>query len=68
MVEERLPQKILNWTPTGSGKQGDQKHDGKMAYSDLWTKVVYEIETEFVGDWVSKDVAIRHRKITYIHI
>jgi hypothetical protein len=32
--------------------------------------VVCEMETgrtEFVGDWVSKDVAIRHRKITYTH-
>jgi hypothetical protein len=32
--------------------------------------VVCEMETgrtEFVGDWVSKYVAIRHRKITYTH-
>jgi hypothetical protein len=40
------------------------------AYSERWKNEVYEMETgrrDFVGDWVSKDVAIRHRMTTYIH-
>jgi hypothetical protein len=46
---------------------GDQKQDGKKAYSDRWKNVVYEKEagrTDFVGDWVSKDIAIRHQTTT----
>jgi hypothetical protein len=70
MDGERLPQRILNRTPTGRKKEGDQKQDGKKAYSELWNNVVYEMETgrtDFFGDWVSKDVAIRCRTTTYIH-
>jgi hypothetical protein len=51
------------------GKEGDQKQDGKKAYLELWQNVVYETETgrtDFIGDWVSKDVAIRHRTTTYM--
>jgi hypothetical protein len=51
------------------GKDGDQKQDGKKAYSERWKNVVCEMETgrtEFVGDWMLKDVAICHRT-TYIH-
>jgi hypothetical protein len=52
------------------GKEGDQKQDGKKAYLEVWKNVVSEMEawrTDFVGDWVSKDVAIRHGTTTYIH-
>jgi hypothetical protein len=52
------------------GKEGDEKQDGKKTYSELWKNVVYKMETgrtDFVGDWVSKDVAKRHRTTTDIH-
>jgi hypothetical protein len=48
----------------------DQIQDGKKAYLELWKNVVYKMETamtDFVGDWVSKDVTMRHIT-TYIHI
>jgi hypothetical protein len=38
------------------------------AYSELWKSVVFEMEssrTDFVGDWVSKDVALRHITTAY---
>jgi hypothetical protein len=44
--------------------------DGCKAYSELRKNVFSAMETgrtELVGDWVSKDVAIRHRTTTYIH-
>jgi hypothetical protein len=47
-------------------KEEYQKQDGKKAYSELRKNVVSEMETgrtDFVRDWVSKDV--RHRT-TYI--
>jgi hypothetical protein len=31
MDEERLPQTVLNWIPTGKGKKGDRKQNGKKA-------------------------------------
>jgi hypothetical protein len=52
------------------GKKGDRKQDGMKAYSERWKDVIYKMETgrtDFVGDWVSKDVAIRHRMTIYIH-
>jgi hypothetical protein len=35
MDEERLPERILNWTPAGRRKKRDQKQYGKKAYSEL---------------------------------
>jgi hypothetical protein len=32
MGEEKLPQSILNWIPTGRRKERDQKQDGSKAY------------------------------------
>jgi hypothetical protein len=35
------------------GKDGDQKQDGKKAYSELWKNVIFEMETErrdLIGD------------------
>jgi hypothetical protein len=49
---------------------GDRKQDGKKVYLELWKNVVYEIgtgRTDLFGDWVSEDVAIRHRTTEYIH-
>jgi hypothetical protein len=60
MDKERLPQTILNWIPTGRRKMG------KKTCLELWNNVVYEMETgrtDFVGDWVSKDVATRHKRL-----
>jgi hypothetical protein len=67
MDEERLLQKIYIWYLLEEGKEGDQKQDGKKAYSERCNNVVYEMETgrtDFFGDWVSKNVAIRHRTTT----
>jgi hypothetical protein len=65
-----LPEIILNSISAGrKKKEGDQKQDGKKAYSERWKKVAYELETrmsDLVGDWVSKDVAIHHRTTAYI--
>jgi hypothetical protein len=67
MSEERLPQKILNWTPTGRRKRGRPE--------TRWKKGVLRAMKEFglrngdfYGDWVSRGVEIRHRTATYIHI
>jgi hypothetical protein len=40
-------------------------------YSERWKNVAYEVETggtDFVRDWVSKEIAIRHRTTTYMQI
>jgi hypothetical protein len=47
--EERLPQKMLNWTPTGTRKRRGQK--------TRWQQGVLTAVKDFVGDWVSKDIA-----------
>jgi hypothetical protein len=52
----------------GRKKTGRPKQDGMKTYLELW-KNVYEMEsgrTDFVEDWMSKDVAIRHRTIADI--
>jgi hypothetical protein len=70
MDEERLPQQILNWIPTGRRKRERPKNDGNKAYSELWKDVVYEMETgmtDFIGDWELNDVVICHRTIACIH-
>jgi hypothetical protein len=67
--EDRLPKKI-HLIPTGKSKRGRPKTRRKKAYSELWKNVVSKMDTgrtDFVGDWVSKYVAIRHRTNTYIH-
>jgi hypothetical protein len=46
MDYKRLPKEILNRLSTGRKKRGDEKQDGKKAYSELWKNVVYELETE----------------------
>jgi hypothetical protein len=72
--EHTLPEQVtLGRDPqpgTDSRAKLDQKQDGKNAYSELRKNVVSDMEsgrTDFVGDWVSKDLAIRHRT-TYIQI
>jgi hypothetical protein len=35
MDKDKLSQKILNLTPAGKGKEGDQKQDGKKRYPEL---------------------------------
>jgi hypothetical protein len=50
-------------------KEENQKQDEQKAYSERWKNVVYEMQTgrtDFVGGWMSKDVAVRHRTTTYI--
>jgi hypothetical protein len=67
MDEGGLPQQILNWTPTGRRKRGRPKSKWKEGVIRVMAKCglrELDWETDFVGDWVSKDV-IRQRT-TYI--
>jgi hypothetical protein len=74
MPKERVKKDYLTEILTGylleEGKARDRKQDGKKAVLDLCKNVVYDVETgrtDFVGDLVSKYVAIRHRTTTCIH-
>jgi hypothetical protein len=68
--EERLPPKIVNRIPAARRNKRDQNQDGQKAYSERWKYVVYRMETrttDFVGDRVSKKVAVRCRTTIYKH-
>jgi hypothetical protein len=74
MPKEQVKKDYLTEILTGylleEGKARDRKQNGKKAVLDLCKNVVYDMETgrtDFVGDLVSKHVAIRHRTTTCIH-
>jgi hypothetical protein len=67
MNEERLPQNILNRIPTGRRKRGRSKARWKEGISRAMEECDLR-DGDFVGDWVSKDVAIHHTMTAYIHL
>jgi hypothetical protein len=61
---------LSNWKHRGFGLGRKWKTKNKKAYTQRWKNVAYDMgigRTELVGDWVSKDVAIRHRTTACIH-
>jgi hypothetical protein len=70
MDEERLPQEILNWTPTGRRKRENKNKMERrrtQSYGKMWY-TRWRLGGDFVGDWVLIDVARRHKTTATIKV